>query len=49
MEMPWQPGLKTCSGTDSVGANRQLARVEDPSHKVTVFTGKKGCIGRKEL
>lgn len=49
MEMPWQPGLKTCSGTDSVEANRQSAGAEDASLKVTVFTGKEGCARRKEL
>lgn len=48
MEMPWRPGLKTCSGTDSVGISRQSAGAEDPSHKVTVFTGNEGYSGRKE-
>ena len=29
MEMPWRPGLRTCSGTDSVGANSQSAGAGD--------------------
>lgn len=47
MEKPWRPGLKTCSGTDSVGANRQSAGVGDASLMATAFTGEEeeqaGC------
>lgn len=47
MEMPWRPGLKTCSGTDSVGANRQSAGVGDASLIATAFPGEEeeqaGC------
>lgn len=43
MEMPWQPGLKTCSGTDSAGENRQSAGVGDASYNVTNFIGNEEC------
>ena len=45
MEMPWRPGLRTCSGTDSVGANRQSAGAGDVGSTVSHGLHREGRMG----
>lgn len=45
MEMPWRPGLRTCSGTDSVGANRQSAGAGDAGSIVSHRLNREGRLG----
>lgn len=49
MEMPWQPGLKTCSGTDSAEERRYWTGSRETSNSCHVLIDIKRSVEGNQL